>query len=637
MPTTLASGEELTVLMELGFPIYRFALGDYSTKVTRTNLIANPSFETNTTSWAAIATSGAATVWRITSDAYVGSACLRVTKGTGRTETYEETATSTVSAGLSYTISGYMKVPTGNETMTAGARALFFTNANVIVGGFNVGATISLTDTSGWQRVSVTATAPATAGYVRVYFGQTSGGTAGQTFLVDGVLVEQTSSLRPYFDGSYDAGWSGYILDGALSWSGTANASTSSGTWGLIGTEISAGSESTDGSVLDSYYLEGALQGDDVSALVQQLTVNRGRQDQLSQFSAGISSITLLNNDRRFDPTNQSSPYWDTSTGRSGVTPRRKVTIKLGSDEIFIGRITDIDLSYRTGKNTDISDVTVTAADDFVLLANTYTDQDRTPSEQLSGARLNYLLALPEIDYQGTTNISSGTATLGAYQIDGNTNALTYAQQIADAEQGFFFVARNGDLIFQDRTAAAFAAPAAAFSDAQGSGIKYQDLSIMFGQEFLYNKVLTTIIGGTTQIADDVSSQTEFGITSLSLTDLLLSTDAAALTLAEQLLSLYSQPAYRFENMLLNVSAQVSGDRALLNQLELGDTITVERNYETGSPTTITKYQTVERLSHRITPNVHLLEIAMADAYVLFPFELDDAVYGVLDALNALT
>lgn len=395
--------------------------------------------------------------------------------------------------------------------------------------------------------------------------------------------------------------------------------------------------DSASDGVLDEDYLEGTLIGDDVSSYVKQITVARGRADQLSQFSAGNASITLLNNDRRFDPTNESSPYWDAVSGRSGVTPRRKVTVRLGSDDIFVGRIADIDLSYKTGKSVDISDVVISAADDFVLLANTSTTSDHTPSAELSGARMSYLLALPEIDYQGTTNISSGTATLGAFQIDANTNALAYAQNIATAEQGFFFVARNGDLTFTDRITTAFASAVAAFSDQQGTGIKYQDLAIVYGQEFLYNKIVTTIEGGTPQVADDVASQTEFGISSYVLNDLLLSTDAAALTLANDLLALYAQPAYRFEGMVVNVSAQSSGDRALLNQLELGDTITVERNYLTGSPTTVTKYQTVERLTHVITPNVHRLDIAMADAFILFEFILDDALYGVMDANNALT
>jgi hypothetical protein len=199
---------------------------------TRTNLVANPNFEVNTTSWTAISTSGSATLARITTDDYIGTASLQVTKATGRTETFEETSNGSVVAGNSYTISGYMKVPTGNETMTAGCRALFLNASGGLVGTFISGSTSSLTGTSGWVRFSVTATAPATSSYVRAYFGQTSGGTAGQVFLVDAVLVEETASLLPYFDGTYADTYTGYTLT-EQGWNGTANASTSTATWGL--------------------------------------------------------------------------------------------------------------------------------------------------------------------------------------------------------------------------------------------------------------------------------------------------------------------------------------------------------------------------------------------------------------------
>ena len=389
--------------------------------------------------------------------------------------------------------------------------------------------------------------------------------------------------------------------------------------------------------VLDSNYLDGTLLGDDVAPYTKQVVVNRGRQDQLSVFSAGNASITLLNNDRRFDPTNQDSPYWDSTLGQSGVTPRRKVTVLVGGEVIFTGRITDIDLSYATGKSTDISEVTINAADDFVLLANAYITADVTPSSELSGARMNYLLALPEVSYAGTTDIDTGTATLGAYQIDANTNVLTYAQAIATSEQGAFFMARDGTLKFTDRTTAIFAASVGSFSDDAGSGIKYQELGILYGQEFLYNKVVATRESGTPQTANDVGSQTEYGISTLSLTNLLLEDDTAAQTLANDLLALYAEPAYRFDNMALLVSSFSSGSRLTCNQLELGDTITVERNYQTGTPSTVSKYQTVERLRHVITPSSHRLEIAMSDAYILNPFTLDDALFGILDADNALT
>jgi len=392
----------------------------------------------------------------------------------------------------------------------------------------------------------------------------------------------------------------------------------------------------TDG-VLNDDFLDGTLLGDDVAPYVQNIRITRGRQDQLANFSAGSCSITLLNNDRRFDPTNESSPYWDVLLGQSGVTPRRKVTVILGTETVFVGRITDIDLSYNTGKSTDISTVTINAADDFVLLANTSTSQNQTPTQELSGARLNYLLDLPEIAYTGTRDIDSGTATLGAYQIDANTNALQYAQAIAESEQGYFFVSRDGKLTFTDRLTKAFASAVAAFSDDEGTDIKYQTLSIMYGQEFLYNKVLATREGGTPQIANDAGSQAEYGISTLNLSNLLLATDTDAQDLANELLDLYAQPAYRFEAMSLLVSAFDSGTRISCNELELGDTVTVERNYQTGSPAQVVKYQTIERLNRVITPNVHRLEIAMSDAYIIYPFTLDDIQFGVLDADNAIT
>lgn len=226
---------------------------------------------------------------------------------------------------------------------------------------------------------------------------------------------------------------------------------------------------------------------------------------------------------------------------------------------------------------------------------------------------------------------------MGAYQIDANTNALQYAQGIAESEQGYFFVARDGKLTFTDRLSKAFATSVANFSDDAGNEIKYQTLSVLYGQEFLYNKVLATREGGTPQIANDTGSQTEYGISTLNLSGLLLADDTAAQNLANQLLELYAQPAYRFDDMSLLVSSFSSPSRIACNRLELGDTVTVERNYQTGSPAQVIKYQTVERLSRVITPNVHRLEIAMSDAYIIYPFTLDDAVFGVLDADNALT
>ena len=385
--------------------------------------------------------------------------------------------------------------------------------------------------------------------------------------------------------------------------------------------------------VLDNttFVLDGNLVGEDITEYCQELSSTRGRQDQFSQFNAGQCSMKLVNNDRRFDPINTASPYYDATAGRSGVVPRRLITVKSGVNFLFVGRITDIDVQY----NQDLSTVEITSADDFVLLANTVVEADVTPALELSGTRVSYLLDLPEIDYPATRNISAGQTTLGAYQINANTNALTYLQSIATSEQGACFIAANGDLTFTDRLEASFAPTVAVFSDA-GTDIPYTALQVIYGQEFLYNRIQATVEGGTVQVADNASSQTDFGISTFALPNLLLQSDADALTLANYLVALYAEPQYRFDDLGLITSAMSAGNRNTINSLELQDVVEITRTFVTGTPASVTELYKVERLNHTITAGEHRVSIGLFNTEVLFELVLDDLVFGTLDGDNAL-
>ena len=380
--------------------------------------------------------------------------------------------------------------------------------------------------------------------------------------------------------------------------------------------------------------LDGTLEGLDIAPYVQSLTISRGRSDQFSGFRAGTCTIVLNNNDRRFDPINEDSPYWNPLTDSSGVTPRRRVEIASGGNTpLFTGRITDIDIAY----NFDLSTCTITASDDFVLLANTFTGAAFTPSAELSGARVAAILDLPEVNFPAATrNIDTGVATLGAYQIAANTNAATYLQRVAEAEQGLFYVAADGTLTFTDRVTSSFAAPVATFSDT-GSDISYTGLATIYGQEFLYNRVQTQTETGAVQTADDATSQTEFGISTLALDGLLLASDGAALTLADKLLSLYKQPEYRFDDLQILASALDSSDRNLLMSLDMGDVITVTRTFSTGTPASVSDDYAIERITHQITPDRHIVTLGLYVADLVNPFTLNDAVFGRLDEQNAVT
>lgn len=384
-------------------------------------------------------------------------------------------------------------------------------------------------------------------------------------------------------------------------------------------------------------YLDGSILGDDVASYCQNISISRGRTDPFATMPAGQATITMFDTERRFDPTNEDSPYWDVIAARSGVQPRRKVTIKSGSTTLFVGRILDIDLSYQPGKASDLSLTTISAIDDFSLLGQAITETNYSPSEELSSARLSYLLALPEIDWQGSTSIETGVTTLGAYQIDAGTNALDYASQIALAEQGFFFMDRAGVLTFTKKTSAVFPSGIAAqFSDDAGSDIKFSALGVTYGQENFYNKVIASRQGGSPQVSDNASSQTEFGIKSLNFSDLLVDTDSSALSIAEGIKDRYGEPTYRFDSLGVLVSANNSGVRQTLAELDLSDIIQIERNYQTGTPAQVVKYQRVERMNRVITPSDHRLELTLSDADLVFQFILDDVEFGVMNSTNAL-
>jgi len=398
---------------------------------------------------------------------------------------------------------------------------------------------------------------------------------------------------------------------------------------GFVGREFTLGTSTLDGEDV----LDGTLDGIDVSPYVQSVSINRGRSDQFSAFRSGACTIVLNNNDRRFDPINESSPYWNTTTGKSGVTPRRKIEIRAQNTPLFTGRITDIDIQY----DFDLSTCTIYAADDFTLLANSYTDTDITPASELSGARVERILDLAEVNFPiGTRNIDTGVAILGAYEIPANTNAAAYLQRCAEAEQGLFYCAADGTLVFTDRVSSAFAAPVASFSDS-GAGIRYQTLSTIYGQEFLFNRVQAVVEGGIVQTADDTASQTDYGISTLTLNDLLLSTDAAALTLADELLRLYKQPTYRFDDIQVLINSVTTTQRDTIIGLDMGDLVSVTRTFSTGTPSTVSDDYAIERIVHQITPDRHTVTLGLYAADIVFPFELDDAEFGMLSTTNALT
>ena len=366
--------------------------------------------------------------------------------------------------------------------------------------------------------------------------------------------------------------------------------------------------------VLDgNCYLDGRV-GDDLTDRLLKVEISRGRHDQFQDFQAGTMRLTLSNNDRELDPVNTASRYFDPISGTSGVTIRRKVTLKYKNTEIFTGRITDIDISYDpTSAPNTRSEVTIDVADDFVLLANTFMDE-YFPSTELSGARVNAILALPEVNYTGPTAIDAGTVTCLDDPVQDQTRTIDALQAVAATERGYLYFRGDGTLAFTDRIVGS-SIPAKVFAD-DGTGQEYETLSIVYGQENLFNRVVCTPIDSITAgVADDATSQATFGIATLSLGGLLCS-DGDAQTLADYLLSLFKDPSYRFDGMSVTFVGNSIGlvSQQEIIDLELGSVVRIIKSFSTGSPTSVYQNVTVEHIDHEITPQSHTISYKFSPA-----------------------
>ena len=164
----------------------------------RTNLITNPSFETNTSGWL----SAGSSVTRDTSQFYSGTASARIqSAGPGDSSIYfvESPFTPTISAtaGQTYTFSIYVKQESGSSTAYVSINWRNSSNDSI---SSNSSSEIA-TNSSGWTRVTLTATAPAnTAFAVPSIF------LYGKPAYIDAALFEQSGTANEYIEGTTPSG-----------------------------------------------------------------------------------------------------------------------------------------------------------------------------------------------------------------------------------------------------------------------------------------------------------------------------------------------------------------------------------------------------------------------------------------------
>lgn len=372
--------------------------------------------------------------------------------------------------------------------------------------------------------------------------------------------------------------------------------------------------------VLDNsvYTLGGDFSLVDVTDKVRTMSISRGRSALLGEVQAGSAQIVLDNRARLFDPLSGgggSFPYADQ------IVPRKNVQILLDGRAIFSGLVDDWQIDYSVSGD---STTTAVCGDGFLTLGQTNVSTT-TKTAQTSGARVGAVLT--EAGWPSSKrDIDTGQVTLQADTPADNTNLLSYISTIKNTEFGAFYMDRQGLATFEDRLSTQNFATATVLGS---GGVPISSIEIDSTTDQIYNTITLTRKSGGTATRTDSASETKYGKSELSQTDLLFDDDTELGDLADFLLSRHKEVTYQIRSVSIVVDSLDASQRAVVGALEVADPLQVAFAPSTGDA--ISQYATLDRIEHSFTraePN-HVVTLSMSQAQA--SFILDSALFGKLD------
>lgn len=165
-------------------------------------------------------------------------------------------------------------------------------------------------------------------------------------------------------------------------------------------------------------------------------------------------------------------------------------------------------------------------------------------------------------------------------------------------------------------------------ADNNYSGIKFNDLSMVYGSEKLYN--LITLNGSTYQSsAIDLVSQSKYGIKEYAVTDAILDNQADNDSLAAFLLSLFKSPDFRAESISLTLHNLNTSDQNTILAMDMLSQINLKFKPGNTGASLSANYQVIG-INQSISPEEHIVELRVT-SLDNFGFVLDNPVLGILD------
>ena len=188
----------------------------------------------------------------------------------------------------------------------------------------------------------------------------------------------------------------------------------------------------------------------DVSSYVQDLTISRGISRVMEDYSAGTLSVTFVNNSRVFDPTNTSSPLYDSTNGYTRVQPGGKIRVTANGVRRFTGFVRDWMFAYDEAGYNGVA--SVSALDALYYFGQATLDAGQGWEVDSTDARIKNIAFLEYLDLTKVAGVQAGQTLLGTDAWTAGQSVLSYIQQVARSEPADLYSNASAVLVMKDRS-----------------------------------------------------------------------------------------------------------------------------------------------------------------------------------------
>lgn len=369
------------------------------------------------------------------------------------------------------------------------------------------------------------------------------------------------------------------------------------------------------------------------------------------RYEGGRAAFTLENLDGRFDPLNASGPYASgaglplslpgllggsdaASDLRPSIPVRVTLTLDGTTETLWSGKVDSWDVDY---SSATWSTASVTCNDGVEFLQR--ADRPELPfavgGGESAAARIGRILDL--------AGWPTGERDIQSY-VGGNTmQASTLAQSAwteilltSDSDAGYVWIDRAGRFVFRPRGGLS-PSPVLTFSSTAGStDLEFDDITISYDKQQVYNVVRLSRAGGTQQFVEDLSSQALIReVRGYERNDLICETDFQVMEIATWLLGQTAPLRMRVDGIRLRVPMDASAFGTArwwqLARLDIGQTIRVV--HATPDGRSVVRDGVVRSLDWTIGVLDAVMTIGLQAAPATYvPFTLDSGSMGILDS-----